>query len=146
MRGATLHHGGRILRWLCYLWASPNTFLGLLVVPLAAFGGGVRRLDGVVEAHGGAVAWLLERATKLWGGAAAVTLGHVVIGRDEECLERSRAHERVHVRQYERWGPFFLPAYLLSSLRAWLLGRDPYRDNRFEREAFRLGRERGPMV
>ena len=41
------------------------------------------------------------------------------------------------MRQYERWGPFFLPAYLLSSLVALLLGRDPYLDNRFEREAFR---------
>ncbi len=131
--------GGRIGRGLRYAWAFfPNTLLGLLLLPLAALGGGrVRRRDGIVEAHGRAIAWLLERSTPLCGGAAALTLGHVVVARDRECLEHSRAHERVHVGQVERWGPFFLPAYLLSSLSAYLRGRDPYRDNRFEREAFR---------
>jgi hypothetical protein len=48
----------------------------------------------------------------------------------------SRAHERVHVRQYERWGPLFLPSYLFLSLYMYLRGCDPYRDNPFEREAF----------
>jgi hypothetical protein len=28
------------------------------------------------------------------------------------------------------------PAYLLSSLYLWLAGRNPYRDNPFEREAY----------
>jgi hypothetical protein len=42
----------------------------------------------------------------------------------------------VHVRQYERWGPLFVPAYLLSSLVELLRGRRPYRDNWFEREAY----------
>jgi hypothetical protein len=41
------------------------------------------------------------------------------------------------VRQYERWGAFFFPAYLGSSLWQLVRGRDPYRHNRFEREAFR---------
>ena len=137
MRSATLHHRRRILRGLRYAWAFfPNPLLGVLLLPLAARGG-VRRRDGIVEAHGRALAWLLERATPICGGAAALTLGHVVVARDRECLERSRAHERVHVGQYERWGPFFLPAYFLSSLAAYLRGRDPYRDNRFEREAYR---------
>lgn len=60
----------------------------------------------------------------------------MVLGRDPSCLERCRRHERVHVRQYARWGPFFLPAYLLSSFWQWLRGRDPYRDNAFERQAY----------
>jgi hypothetical protein len=47
-----------------------------------------------------------------------------------------RAHEQVHVRQYERWGPFFVPAYLASSLWQGLCGRHLYRDNHFERPAF----------
>jgi hypothetical protein len=82
------------------------------------------------------LAWLLRRGTLPAAGVEALTLGHVVLGRDRRCLERCREHERVHVAQYERWGPLFLPAYLLSSL--WLLatGRDPYRDNPFERQAF----------
>ena len=33
----------------------------------------------------------------------------------------------------------FLPAYAASSLWAWLRGRDPYRGNAFEREAFAAG-------
>ena len=65
-----------------------------------------------------------------------MTLGHVVLGRDREALEWSRAHERVHVRQCERWGPFFLPAYGVASLIAMSRGERAYRDNAFEREAY----------
>lgn len=65
-----------------------------------------------------------------------MTLGHVVIGRDAQSLERTRDHERVHVRQCERWGPAFLPAYLLCSAWMFLTRQDPYRDNPFEKEAF----------
>jgi drug/metabolite transporter (DMT)-like permease len=65
-----------------------------------------------------------------------MTLGHVVLGRDENCLEDCGDHERVHVRQYESWGPLFLPAYFGSSIAALLRGDDPYLGNRFEREAY----------
>ncbi len=65
-----------------------------------------------------------------------MTLGHVVLGLNPSTLEATRAHERVHVRQCERWGPFFLPAYGLASLLAAVRGGDAYRDNRFEREAY----------
>ena len=66
----------------------------------------------------------------------AMTLGHVIWGCDELCLARCRDHEQVHVRQYERWGPLFIPAYLIASLVAHRRGLDPYFDNPFEREAF----------
>lgn len=122
---------------LAYLWALPNTLLGLVVGLSCRLGGGtVRRVDGVLEVEGPWLAVLLTRATLPAGGVEALTLGHVVLGRTPTCLARCRAHEWVHVRQYERWGPFFLPAYLLSTVAQRLLGRDPYRDNRFEREAF----------
>jgi hypothetical protein len=65
-----------------------------------------------------------------------MTLGHVILGRDVACLDHSRRHEQVHVRQYERWGPLFLPLYLAASLVACCRGLDPYVDNPFEREAF----------
>jgi len=68
-----------------------------------------------------------------------MTLGHVVLGRDELLLDLTRDHERVHVRQCERWGPLFIPAYLLASLWVKLRGGRPYEDNPFEREAY--GRE-----
>ncbi len=117
------------------LWASPNTVLGLVAAGIArATGGDVRRVAGVVEASGGAVAWALRRLTRY--GVAAMTLGHVVVGQDRAALDATRRHERVHVRQYARWGPFFLPLYALSSLVALARGRDAYRSNAFEAEAF----------
>jgi hypothetical protein len=40
------------------------------------------------------------------------------------------------IPSYSRWGPFFLPAYLLAALYLYLTGHDPYNDNPFERQAF----------
>jgi len=123
-------------RALAYVWASPGSLLGLGFALPALFGRGrARVVSGVLEISGGLAAPFLARFVPLPGGASAMTLGHVVLGRDAAALERTRAHERVHVAQYERWGPLFIPAYLLVS--AWLLarGRDPYADNPFERAA-----------
>jgi hypothetical protein len=118
------------------VWSLPNTALGLVLAALALLTGGRAGLvDGVLESHGGAVTFFLRRLIPLHGGASAMTLGHVVVGRDAESLARTRAHERVHVRQYTMWGPFFLPAYFMESLFAALRGRHYYRDNRFERDA-----------
>ncbi len=64
-----------------------------------------------------------------------MTLGHVVVGRDPGCLERTRAHEREHVRQFECWGPAFIPAYVIASLVAAARGGHYYRDNAFEHRA-----------
>jgi hypothetical protein len=118
------------------IWASPWTLFGLLI-GLAGLltGGSAHRVDRILEFHGGLITWGLGRMP-ISGGAAALTLGHVVIGRDLDSLERCREHELVHVAQYERWGPFFIPAYFLSSAYEWFRGRDPYRDNMFEREAY----------
>ena len=84
----------------------------------------------------GPVAFFLRRCTLLRGGASAMTLGHVVLGRDRQLLDATRAHERVHVRQCERWGPLFIPAYLIASALVLLRGGRPYEDNPFEREAY----------
>lgn len=68
-----------------------------------------------------------------------MTLGHVILGQDEICLAQSREHEHVHVRQVERWGIFFFPAYLGASAWLWLRGDpNPYYNNPFEKEAFRV--------
>ncbi len=79
--------------------------------------------DGVLEVSGGLVGGVLKLmpTSGTWrrpGGAAALTLGHVVFALDRYHAARTRVHERVHVRQYERWGPLFLPAYGLASLMA----------------------------
>jgi hypothetical protein len=131
-----------ILRPLLYLWALPGSILGLALVPFALLSGGSMRIvQGTLEVQGGLVSFLLTRALP-WvkGGGSAMTLGHVILGRNQGCLDRSRRHEHVHVRQYERWGPFFVPLYLGSSLILWLRGYDPYLDNPFEREAFERDR------
>ena len=124
------------LRLLAYLWAAPWTAFGLFWGMIGLVTGGRAQLvQGVVEFRGGLPAWLLRRAP-LAGGAAAITFGHTVLARTQDDLDASRSHERIHVRQYERWGLFFIPAYLLCSLLLLLRGRSPYWDNPFEKEAY----------
>jgi hypothetical protein len=96
---------------LGYVWALPVTLFGLLFVPLAfTTGGGVRFVRGAVEVYGGVAGRLLRRGLPFVGPAAAVTIGHVIVGRDFESLESSRDHEHVHIRQFELWGEIF-PAH-----------------------------------
>jgi hypothetical protein len=124
-----------IQRLMVYTWPSPYTLsaitLGLLL------GGRFRKVDGVIEIHGPLVAHMLGR---LFVPALAITLGHVVFGQNERALELTRRHERVHVQQYERWGVLFVPAYLSMSLLLYLRGRDGYRENPFEIEAYAVDR------
>ncbi|MEM8782178.1 MAG: hypothetical protein AAGE65_04905 [Planctomycetota bacterium] len=127
----------KVRRAVAYAWASPNTLIGLAFALLAGCSGGRLQLHrGVVETHGGLVTWWLRHGVPLRGGALALTLGHVVLGVDANALHVTREHERVHVRQYERWGPLFLPAYAFASAIAYLRGQPPYHGNRFEREAY----------
>lgn len=119
----------------CYAWAGPTTMLGLVAGGMTlATRGHAQRIAGVLEFHGGFSRWLLDRTPIR---ASALTLGHVILAIDADALDRFRAHEHVHVRQAELWGPGFLPAYLASSAWAWLRGLDPYLANHFERQAYR---------
>jgi hypothetical protein len=123
------------LHLLAILWASPYTLLGLLLGMVVLCTGGRARIRGhVIEFYDGGVKWLLQQF--FFGkGAMAFTLGHIVLGQTDASLDIARAHEMVHVRQFERWGPLMGPAYLGCSLALWLIGRRPYRDNPFERQA-----------
>jgi hypothetical protein len=126
-----------VKRFWFYLWAMPTTAVGaVLALAALATGGKMHVVNGVAEVSGGFVSFFLRRCTLLRGGASAMTLGHIVIGRDQACLDWSRDHERIHVRQCERWGPLFIPAYLAACAVAWARGKHPYRDNVFEREAY----------
>ena len=115
-------------------WALPWTLAGLLLALPALLGGGWqwRRLDGTgaLFAHGGLTGRLLARS---WIGA--ITIGHCVLARDLATLERTLAHELVHVRQYERWGLLFPFLYFWASWQAWRRGGRAYWDNRYEVEA-----------
>ena len=122
-------------RWIAYAWASPATAIGAVLAAANAPRGHACVVDGVLEAHGPWLARLLARGYPRPHGIAAITLGHVVLARDQRTLDLTRTHERVHVEQYERWGPFFIPAYLFASLWALARGGHPYFDNWFELDA-----------
>jgi hypothetical protein len=118
-----------------YLWALPYTLVGLVFVPFVLLSRGRARVfRGVLELDGPLPAFWLRHVV-LVKDAAAITIGHVVLGRDTTALSRTRAHERAHVRQFELWGPAFVPLYLLAGLWAFVTRQGAYRGNHFEREA-----------
>ena len=135
-----------MLQFVKILWAMPSTLIGVAAGMLGLLTGGSWQLhSGCLEFHGGFVTWALERMP-LTGGVLAMTLGHSVIAQSADGLEISREHERIHVLQYERWGPFFLPAYLSTSVWLWCVGRDCYLENPFEREAYTKADPGVPIV
>lgn len=116
------------------IWASPCSLVGLVAASGVLLAGGrARRAAHTLEVV------LPEssfgRKLVRWLPFVAITLGHVVIAVSGYALEHSRAHERVHVAQYERWGILFFPAYLASSLWQVVRGRRAYWDNYFEIQA-----------
>ena len=126
---------GSLQHVLGCIWAAPYTAVGLMLGAVAVlFGGWWRVRTGVIEFGGGAIGrWAASRPPPF--AFVAITFGHVILGIDDATLDAVRDHEQVHVRQYERWGPLFGPAYLWSSLLQLLRGRRAYLDNWFEREA-----------
>ncbi len=120
------------LTTLClrYLWAAPCTLVGLVAaLPMVLSGAQARVVRGVLEVSGSPIARPMQ--------FDAITLGHVVLARTPGAMRRLRRHERVHVRQCERWGPLFFAAYLVAGAWQWLRGRSAYWDNPFEIEARR---------
>ena len=133
-----MHRASKLIR---LIWAFPNTLLGLLLGCIGwCFRGRVQLRMGCLEFYGGGVQWLIHR---LPNGqfVLALTLGHVILGQTAAALDVSRSHEHVHVAQYERWGPFMLPIYFLSSIIIYFRGGDPYLDNIFEKEAYENDRD-----
>lgn len=125
----------KIARITKIIWAAPGSAVGLFFGAwIVLFGGRARRGPGIIE-----VTWREDRES--CGRLAdslhyrAITFGHVVLAVTGEELQRMRAHELVHVRQYEHWGPVFLVAYPLSGVWQWLRGRRAYKDNYFEVQA-----------
>lgn len=103
------------------VWASPNTAIGLLFALLGLpFGARLSRSEGAIH--------VADHPILRWLPPVAVTFGHCVLYRPGICpddpvrrydgkgWQRLGDHEHAHVRQYERWGPFFLPVYLASAL------------------------------
>jgi hypothetical protein len=107
-----------------YLWAAPNSLVGLAGALTTA--SRPVRCRGVllIEGSRDGLARFLS-----WRGFTAITLGHVIVA-NQPLDDHLLAHELAHVAQHERWGPLFYPAYLLTSLAG-------YRRNPFERAAER---------
>lgn len=110
------------MRWVRIGWAAPWSAVGIVLSLLFR---SRRIVTGVLVAEG--AAW----PRRLGWRYRAITLGHVVLCVDEVDDDLMR-HELVHVRQFERWGPFFIPAYLIASLVARIRGGRAYGDNHFE--------------
>jgi hypothetical protein len=131
-----------LLKVIFYTWTSPNSLIGSLLGLIGLLTGGrVQVREGCLEFFGGFVSRLLERLGSQ--GVAAMTLGHTILGQDRETLDIVRSHEQIHVTQYEKWGVLFIPVYLGCSAYLWLAGKDCYRDNPFEQQAFR---EEAPRI
>ena len=117
------------------LWAAPCSLVGVLVAAIAVLlGGRAVRASGVLEVT------LSECEASSPAFAShlrfrAIALGHVIVAVSRQELEQLRAHELIHVRQYERWGIAFFVAYAASSVWQLLNGRSAYWDNRFEVQA-----------
>lgn len=110
------------MRVLRVAWAAPWSLVGLLLAP---FFRSRRWTDSFLLCEG--ASW----PRRLGWRYRAITFGHVIL-----CVDRADdellAHELVHVRQYERWGPFFIPAYAVASAWTGARGRGAYADNPFE--------------
>lgn len=124
-----------------FLWALPNTALGLVA--------GVVALPFGAHAHWrrGDLALVFHRFP--WGPGGAMTLGNVILHTGEDlataCFTYAHRagecedtpillcdHERAHVLQAMALGPLFLPLYLLAG---GISAR-----NRFERAADRYAK------
>ena len=106
------------LRLARYTWASPTTLVGLTAGLLVlGTGGRARGRRGALEFHGGGAAWVASRI-----GFDAMTLGHVILGRNAHCLDRA-PRPRAGPRPPGRAVGTVLPAGLPGSQRAGLVAR-----------------------
>jgi hypothetical protein len=117
------------------LWVSPCSAVGLAFAAVALTAGGKARwssgaLEVTYREHRASCGKLAHKLP-----FRGIVFGHVILAITREELDIIGPHERVHVEQYERWGPLFFLAYGASSLWQIVNGRSPYWHNRFEVQA-----------
>jgi hypothetical protein len=133
---STRHSLSLLCKFFHWGWAMPWTLFALTIgIVGLARGTKIEWYCGTIICHSGWVERLLKKVP-IPGGASALTLGHAILARSREAMVQSHAHEMIHVHQYERWGLFFVPAYLGISCWLMMRGKDPYFDNPFECEAY----------
>ncbi len=93
-----------------FVWTLPNTVLGLLLGALTfqrprVYGGAL-----VFDRGPRGVSRILVGMNR-----TAMTVGYVILSAVpvEGTILR---HERHHIEQYKRWGPFFIPVYGLLAI------------------------------
>ncbi|MEO6363865.1 MAG: signal peptide prediction [Caldimonas sp.] len=125
----------RYRRLAVFLWAAPCSAIG------AALGGITLLAGGKARVSSGALEFCFRPNLASCGLRArnvpfrGIVFGHVILAVTREELQAIGPHERVHVAQYERWGPLFFLAYGVSSFWQLANGRDPYWNNHFEVQA-----------
>jgi hypothetical protein len=120
---------GRFRDWWRFL---PGDMLGRLVM----LGCGIPTPTRVQNVSGVQAVLVEDPRVALWFRAhlipvQAQTLGRYVLSRDPLPPD-TLAHEIEHIRQWERFGPFYLPLYFGWSAVAALRGKRAYWDNGFE--------------
>ena len=117
-------------------WRSlPGDLLGLMVM----FGCGIPAPTREHVAGDVAAVLVEDPRVERWFRAQLIpvraqTLGRYVFARESVPADML-VHECEHIRQWERFGPLYLPLYFGSSGIALLRGRRPYWDNHFEAAA-----------
>ena len=99
-----------LLEGLGFVWAMPNTLLGLV---LGALTFQTPRIHGgaiVFDRGPRGVTWMLRAMNR-----TAMTLGFVIVSA-APVEGRLLVHERHHVRQSMLWGPLFVPVYLALAI------------------------------
>jgi hypothetical protein len=115
------------------LWrALPGDLLGAMVMRGCGIDAPTRR----VEAGDVTVVLVEDPRVGRWFRAqlmpvTAQTLGRYVFARESVPAD-ILAHECEHIRQWQRFGPFYLALYFASSAVALARRRRPYWDNDFE--------------
>ncbi len=131
---------------LGHLWMCLNTLVGLLVV-LVGWSKWHRFEKGDWSLHfvakpGGLLSWWFKKYRFV-----GITIGGVIIFDSVETANTADyiKHERVHVKQGMKLGPFDPVLYYLSCLIAWVTGQDKYRGSDFEEQArFESGQVKMP--
>ncbi|MBT1070515.1 hypothetical protein [Pelotalea chapellei] len=123
------------LKFAKLVWVLPCSAVGLvLTAVLLVAGAKVSWSSGALEVtFRDSLADCGRRARDL--SCRGIVFGHVILAVTREELAIIGAHERIHVQQYERWGPLFFLAYGTSSLLQLIHRRSPYWHNHFEIQA-----------
>lgn len=95
-----------LARLAAYAWASPVTLVGLIVGAAAGVRPKLRAGVLLFPNARGLTGWLIRRRN-----FAAGTFGHVIVC-TKDPSPSLLAHELIHTRQAERFGPLMVPVYL----------------------------------